>query len=99
MRAYVLSSFVGHAAYYEWTCSLCGTAGTSCSVTSTLKRVHAGKLPAGSICSFCQTGFSAWMLEALQKACTGTLFGARGVFTAADGRAKPGCLQSQPFVI
>ena len=42
---------------------------------------------AGSIDRFCQAmdGFSAWMLEVLRKACTGTLFGVGDVFGATDG--------------
>ena len=79
-----LTVFVGHAAHYEWTCSLCGTAGMSCSVLRSRNR-PGQRQKAGSIFALWQTGFSAWMLEALRKACTGTLFGARDVFAATDG--------------
>ena len=79
-----LTVFVGHGDHYEWTCSLCGTAGMSCSCAEVTNR-PGQQQNAGSIFALWQTGFSAWMLEALRKACTGTLFGARDVFAAADG--------------
>ena len=78
-----LTVFVGHAAHYEWTCSLCGTAGMSCSVLRSRNR-PGQRQKAGSIFALWQTGFSAWMPEALRKPWTGTLFGAGDVFGATD---------------
>ena len=45
---------------------------------------NAGELPAGLDFALWPDGFSAWMLEALRKACTGTLFDAGDVFGATD---------------
>ena len=91
LSVYVLSQFLwGMVTSDRWTCSQISTAGTSCSFKSTFNRVNAGELPAGSICSCCQTGFSAWMLEAPRKAYTGMFFGPACVFAAADGLQKPG---------
>ena len=78
-----LTVFVGHAAHYEWTCSLYGTAGMSCRLLRSRNR-PGQRQNAGSIFALWQTGFSAWMLEALRKACTWTLFRAGDVFAAAD---------------
>ena len=45
---------------------------------------------AGSICSLPKAGFFGLVLQALRKACTGTLFDAGDVFAATDGLQKPG---------
>ena len=79
-----LTVFVGHGDHYEWTCSLCGTAGMSWSLLRSRNRP--GQLQNRRLdFALWQDGFFGLDAGSPSKACTGTLFGARDVFAAADG--------------